>query len=81
MTYLERFKGEHPDLDEEYIVEMYCPTDGLVSMMCPSDAKGNRMECEECWHREVPDEDITVAEPVYDPDMPAGLTVDGPDRT
>ena len=53
MTWLEKFKAEHPALSEEYIEEEYCPTDGLVSM-CPVDERGETLDCAECWRREIP---------------------------
>lgn len=85
MNWLEKFHKEHPQLSPGYIVAMYCPNDKLVNMVC--EETDGQPDCEKCWARPVPeetaaeDEDITVAEPVYDPAMSAGLTVDGPDRT
>ena len=55
MTWLEKFKADHPTLTEGYIIAEFCPTDGLVSM-CPSDSAGNVLECEECWNRQMPEE-------------------------
>ena len=77
MTYLDRFKREHPTLDADYIMDMYCPDDKLVSMIC--EGTDGLPECRKCWLRQVPDDDITVAGPVYEPD--AGLSETGPDRT
>lgn len=55
MTWLEKFKADHPTLTEGYIIAEFCPEDGLVSM-CPSDSAGNVLECEECWNRQMPED-------------------------
>ena len=65
MTWLEQFKAEHPQLADEYIINEYCPTDGLVGN-CP--LFDGQPDCEKCWARPVPEKS-------------GGLTEDGPDRT
>ena len=77
MNWLEKFKKDHPTLADEYIMDEFCPDDGLVSN-CP--LFDGEVDCKKCWMRPVDaDDDITVAGPVYEPD--AGLTAEGPDRT
>lgn len=67
MTWLEKFKAEHPTLADEYIMDEFCPDDGLVSN-CP--LFDGEVDCRKCWMRTVePD-----AEPAE------GMTQDGPDR-
>ena len=55
MTWLEKFKADHPTLAEGYIIAEFCPEDGLVGK-CPEDGTGNVLECEECWNRQMPED-------------------------
>lgn len=78
MTWLEKFREDHPTLTDAEIMDDYCPVDGLVGM-CPT--FDGKVDCEKCWKRPADDDDITVAGPVYEPDPDAGLSETGPDRT
>ena len=51
MTWLERFKEDHPTLADEYIMDEFCPEDGLVGN-CP--LFDGEVDCERCWHRQIP---------------------------
>jgi len=64
MTWLDKFKADHPTLSDEYIIDEYCPDDGLVSN-CP--LFDGEPDCEKCWRRPAPEK-------------PGGITQDGPDR-
>ena len=59
MTWLEKFKADHPTLTDEEIMDEYCPDDGLVSF-CP--LFGGVPDCRKCWLRPVPDADGLSAE-------------------
>lgn len=54
MTWMDQFKSEHPDLAESYIVAEFCPTDGMVAP-CPTDDRGETLECVDCWYRQIPE--------------------------
>lgn len=82
MTYLDKFRREHPLMRKRDILMDYCPEDRLIvsaaeddpdghASMCPMDDWGETMSCIECWLRPVPQEPPTVG----------GLTEEGPDRT
>ena len=51
MTWMEKFKKEHPTLADAYIMDEFCPDDGLVSN-CPT--FDGEVDCRKCWHREIP---------------------------
>ena len=80
MTYLDKFRREHPLMRKSDILEDYCQEDRLIvsaseddpdghAGMCPTDTRGETLSCEECWARQVPEK------------PGGGLTEDGPDRT
>jgi len=72
MTWLDKFKADHPTLDDDYIMDMYCPDDKLVSMIC--EESDGLPECRKCWLRQVPEPvEATIGRP--------GETTEGPDRT
>lgn len=53
MTWLEKFKEEHPTLTEGYIIAEFCPEDGLVGM-CPE--IDGEVDCIKCWNRQMPED-------------------------
>lgn len=76
MTWLEKFKREHPLMRKQNIIDDFCPEDRLIvcaseddpegrTSMCPVDDRGETLTCEDCWLRKAD----------------GGLTVEGPDRT
>ena len=48
MTWLEKFREEHPKMTDEEIMDDYCPVDGLVGM-CP--LFDGEVDCRKCWMR------------------------------
>ena len=68
MTFLEKARREHPELDEEKLVTWMCPCDlGYEDMADGCEQEGAVQEiCRECWNRETP----STAEAVPLPQSP-----------
>lgn len=70
MTCLEKYKMEHPiEYDEcNKVVYYHCPCDyGYLAdpVSCQSvSSDKDIMTCEECWNREIPEEDLKTPDPI-----------------
>ena len=53
MTWLEAFKKDHPSLSEEFIMDEFCPVDGLLGR-CPE--FDGEVDCEKCGRRQMPED-------------------------
>ena len=56
MTWLEKFKADHPTIPEDYIIADFCPNDKLVSMKC--EETDGVPDCDACWRRQMPEDGV-----------------------
>ena len=61
MTWLEKYRADHPELTDLEIIALHCPPDTDTDGKCPPDIVVDviapESACVECWYRKMPEED------------------------
>ena len=55
MTWLDKYRTEHPDMSDRDIISFRCPPDACEKADCPKGVDEGPMGCVDCWTREHPE--------------------------